>query len=111
SSWFSEKRMQKKYSLALSCKQYEKNRCNTMQKNLETSDKHTVVNVIRIVIISIATYISLQNEYRFFRYACVACTSFSIFWLFFTELWYGMEMQHPNLSYIPTSIDVAIISI
>ncbi|MCB1142811.1 MAG: response regulator [Leptospiraceae bacterium] len=80
-----------------------------MENKLENPD-FTIVNLVRILVILTATYISFSFEYNLFRFICIVFTIFSIIWFFVYKYNIILEYKNPYIAFLPTFLDNIIIS-
>ncbi|MDZ4724903.1 MAG: ATP-binding protein [Leptospira sp.] len=76
-----------------------------------TPQKYTVVNAARLLIIVLASLVSFQYDFLFFQNACLAFVVFSMLWFLADEKGWVSQNKYPMIVFIPTFLDLIIISI
>ncbi len=79
--------------------------------NGDTPQKFTVVNLARLIVILICTFVSFQFEYTFFQYAMLVFDIFAFFWFVADETNLIPQKKYPHIVFLPTFLDLIIISI
>jgi hypothetical protein len=73
--------------------------------------KYTVINTARVLCMSISAIVAFRFEYNFFQYTSLFFVFFSILWLILDKLQLVPEKRYPYIVFIPTFLDLIVISV
>ncbi|GBF50732.1 PAS domain S-box protein [Leptospira ryugenii] len=74
-------------------------------------NQYRIINVARLVVITISTFFSLHYEFLFFQTASLLFFAFALFWFLSDEFGWIPEERYPYSVFIPTFLDLTIISV
>jgi two-component system, sensor histidine kinase len=72
---------------------------------------YTVINTARIICMCVSAIVAYYFDLRFFLYASLFFVGFSILWYFLDDFQLVPQKKYPKIVFIPTFLDLIIISI